>query len=216
MTEQRPEPLNELREQFRAAAAREMATPAAHRTRRRRRVIAVALAAIGATGGIAVATQLISVGSPRPDPQKGSRYRVPAGSGTIAITAPDRERSLPWGVLVYRSSTGENCAAVGHVRAGQLGELRNGSFRPSTDRSGGACRKPGRAPFVVDVRYLDGRSLVFGRARDDVESMRANYRGRTRQAKTGAGGAFLFVFDAGLRSGEVELTALGADGRALD
>jgi len=216
MTDRRPEPLLELRERFREAAAREM-TPSAPRVRRRRRRALVAgLAAAGATGGIAVATQLISVGSPRADQsQKTKRYDVPNGAGLIAVTAPDANRALPWGVLVYRASGGDRCATVGHVRGAELGEIRDGAFRPLPQDSGGACGDIARGPFFADLRHLDGRSLLFGRARQDVVSMQASHGARVRRTSTGPGGAFLFVFDAGLGVSEIDLVGLGAGGKPI-
>lgn len=206
-------PFDDLREQFRAAAAREQAKSSRRRWFTRRAPVTLAFGALALSGGAAVATQLIATGEPKPEvAAKSDRFR-PATAGTIAVTAADPDQPLPWGVLVYQTAAGEDCAIVGQVRGAQLGIIDGKVFRPFEDRTSGSCRSVDRLPFQFDIRYLAGRSLVFGRARADVATMEAVHRGRRQRAETGAAGAYLFVFDAGLKPSEFKLRALRADGK---
>lgn len=211
MTNER-NPLDELRESFRAAAVRqierEQATSSSRRPRHRRWMLGAAVTAVCASGGFAAATQLISAGSPRKDvEQRSSRY-VWNGEGLIALTAKDATQQLPWGVIVYRSPSKQDCALVGQLRGNELGVIDHGKFRRFEERTGGACGPKSRIPLFFDLRYLNGRSLVFGRVRSDVATVRITHEGRSRELKRGPGGAFLFVFDAGLKSGTFKLTGL--------
>ncbi len=213
---ERPAILDEMREQFRAAAARELHAEARPRRQRWARPMAiVAVAIVGAGGGVALATRLISVGKPRHEPeQRNQRYDVPGGGGTIAVTATDKRQPLPWGVLVYRSSAGDTCAAVGLVRGAQLGDVANGRFRPFGHPFGGPCGDLNDAPYFVEVRNLNGRFVVFGRARRGVRTMLARRRGgEERRAAVGVGGAFLFVYSGDVKSSDIHLVALDRAGR---
>lgn len=216
------DPLIELRESFRAAAAREIAreqtaaSPVTQRRRRRRWLVGTGLAAVTATGGLAAATQLISTGSPREDREQKSPRYVRGGDGVIALSAPDPEQRLPWGVVVYRSPSAEQCALVGQLRGNELGLVDDGAFHAFERRTAGACGPVGRVPLFFDLRYLNGRSLVYGRARRDAASVQISHEGETRSIRPGVGGAFLFVFDAGLAGGSFRLAALDGEGKPLD
>jgi hypothetical protein len=209
------EPLQDLREQFRAAAARQVALDRPPKPWRRRGPILVA-AAVVATGGVAVGTQLISTGRPAKEAyDPADRYR-PAELGTIAITAPDPDFRVPWGVLIYRSAGGETCALVGQVRGNDIGVVTDGVFHPFASRTAGACGDADRLPTFFDVRNLHGRTLLYGRARRDVHRVMLAERGEPqRVATTGPGGAYLFVLEGRLKQGSYRLTLLGADGRPV-
>jgi hypothetical protein len=209
------EPVRQLGEQFHAAAARRVADE--RRARRRRGVIA-AVAAVVATGGAAAATQLISTGTPAKDsPLKPNQRYAPTKLGQLAVTADDPAFPLPWGVVIYRAKGGEQCALLGQARGPELGRVTGGVFHPFERRAGGACGDIAHVPYFFDHSSLNGRTLLYGRARRDVASIRVRLRGEpTRTAATGPGGAFLFVFKGKLELGGGAIAALDRDGKPLD
>jgi hypothetical protein len=217
------DPLDTLREQFRAAAARDIAGEQPARPRRRRwrsgRTAAIAVAVVAGTAGLAAAGGLISIGEPKPDiPGKAERYQ-PSGTPQIAVQAPIEEgHELPFAVAVYEARTGEPCALAGLARGGELGEIENGTFRPYVGTSIGACGSSPDGPIIVlSNDTMDGRLLVFGRARDGLPKVRASVGGDDYTATTGLGGAFLFVFDSGRTSlTTLRVTALDANGKAVN
>lgn len=207
------EPLDNLREQFRAAAARQVERERRPRAWRRRGAL-LAAAAVVATGGVAVGTQLISTGEPaKQQHDQPPRYR-PTDLGTIAVTAPDDAFAVPWGVLIFRSADGQACALSGQIRGNEIGVVTDGVFHAFTSRAAAPCGDIDRLPSFSDVRRVNGRTLVFGRARADVDRVRLRERGAPpRFASTGPGGAYLFVLDGSLQPGDFRLTPLRADGR---
>lgn len=206
------DPLEDLREQFRAAAIRdaERSTLGRKLKRHRRGLAILAVALVGSTG-LAAAVDLISVGTKRPgNPESARRFGLPDGRGIIAVTAPDPGRPVPWAVVVYRSDAGKQCAIAGQLRASDLGEVRDGTFHPFLDDSGAACGDLAENRFFADFRRLDGRLIVFGRANARIASIEARYgSGMRRRARVESGGAFLFVFDGGTDVGAVRLAPVG-------
>jgi hypothetical protein len=205
------DPLQDLREQFRAAAAQQIERE--RRPRWQRRGALVAVTAAVATGGAAVATDLISTGDPVPRHRKAPELR-PTGLGTVAVTARDEGFPVPWGVVIYRAANGDTCALAGQIRGSEIGVVEDGVFRPFEARSTGACGDLERPPHLfVDLSYLNGRTLLYGRSGSDVARIRLDQRGeRPRSAPTGAGGAYLFVLEGRLKPGTFRLTPLGRDG----
>ena len=106
----------------------------------------------------------------------------------------DPDRSLPFAVVTYRKG-GRPCAVPGQLRGNELGELRDGVFRSFEGRRGGACGDLTSAPFFYGTLEVDGRTLVFGRARAGVQRLEIRAGDATARARTGQGGAFLAVFD---------------------
>jgi hypothetical protein len=210
-------PMEQLRENLREAARREMGPALARRRRRRRSVTGALLAVIGLAAA-AGAAELISVGEPVPDPKpRADGVRPEPATGAVSATARDPGSSLAWAVKVY-DAQGKHCALVGQLRGDALGEVRDGQFRPFTDDTGGACGNLEKIHFFGDLRRFEGtpaRSLVFGRASAAVREMRAVNEGRTYRARPGAGGGFLFVFDSTLQRERLRLHAYDAAGRRI-
>lgn len=206
MTE--PDPLERLRAQVAAAAEREM-PQAARRRRIRWRAPIVVLAVLAGSAGVATAVNLISIGSEHPgNDESARRYGSQSGAGTIAVSAADPGSELPWGVLVYAKGN-SSCAIVGQVRGEKLGLIRDGSFHPFGSRSGAACGDLKDHELFYDLRPLGKRSLVYGRAAPGVKTVELveTDGGRRQTAQTGSGGAFLFVFDAGLSISDFRVKA---------
>jgi hypothetical protein len=198
--DQRRAAQNSVRDQLREAARRELGHADPTRDRRRRRrwrgagVLAAAL--LGATVA-ASATDLISVGAPLPDRSSNQPRFAPQGGsglGRLVVKAPDPEAGLAWGVAIYTSNDGQDCAIAGQVRGVSLGRVRDGLFRPYAKGTTGACGRLARLPIWIDSLRIEGgrpRTIFYGRARGPVVSLDDD--GRRRTFRTGPGGAFLVV-----------------------
>jgi hypothetical protein len=204
--------LDALRDELHAAAQREMPEPARPARLRRRRVLIAALAGLVIAGG-ATASQLISRGTPVKDrPGKASRYapRSPQTALPDAL-APDKARTLPWGVFVYTSSSGLPCAIAAQSRAGEPGLVVNGVFHPNAPNTAGACGKPGRAIQFIDIRVVSSapaRWIVYGRAKPGTRRVSFQVRdGRKYHAAVGPRGGFLFVFGGRVEPGPYHMAA---------
>jgi hypothetical protein len=209
------DPTDALREQFAAAAAREIgADQQPHAVRRRKlRRAAIAFAVVGVgSGGIATAVDLISTGEPAPgNPDISKVYGVTPGGGTVAVTAPDPDGGLDWGVLAYTSKPGLPCAIVGQVRGAELGVVEDGKFRPYGTRAGSVCGPLKDRRVFWSPIDIGNRSLIFGRASAGVRALTVTVKatGRRYSAKPGPKGAFLFVFEKGLRFGNFTFDVVG-------
>jgi hypothetical protein len=192
--------LTELRENLREAARRDVA--ARRPARRRRRGIALLAALLLGGAAAAGAADLISAGDPVSgghDARVPPKYR-PGALPQLAVKAKDTP--LDWGVGVYTSKDGTQCAIVGRVRGVQLGVLDKGVFHAFPPGRSGACgiEDKGSGTLVVDVARREGRTLVFGRTRPGARSITFRIDGRSYPARTGLGGAFVLVFRGELSS----------------
>jgi hypothetical protein len=194
--------LDELRENLRAAAAREIEA-AAPRRRRRRRRRATGLLAVGllAAAGAAGAAQLISTGEPVRDTQAVAGYRPAAGLPQISVVA--RDGRTAWAVRVFRSRNGQRCAIAGRLNGVALGVMRGGTFHPYARDFHGTCNRPGR-PFG-GTQYVAGRTLVFGIARPGTKRVTVTVDGKPKPAPTGRGGGFLLVYRGPVANDELKI-----------
>lgn len=192
-----------------------VAAALAERPRRRRRttaVIAVAAVLLGATA-VAEATGLLAVGEPieslmpPKDAEHFTRYRAQDGV-TVAATANDPDYRYGWGVGVYTSKDGEDCAMAGNVLGNTLGSERDGRFHPYGPAVSGSCGDLGRLELMSDSLRVKGehpRTIVYGRTRDPGRRVEFEYRGERRPATTGTGGGFVIVFEGILGPSEFRL-----------
>jgi hypothetical protein len=132
------------------------------------------------------------------------------GSAVADATAPDQARKLPWGVLVYTSSSGLPCAIAAQLRAGnEPGLIANGVFHPNEPKASGACGKRGLATPFFDIRFITStpaRSVVYGRAHPGSRQVTFQVKdGGTYRARVGRRGGFLFVFSGRLGPGPYHL-----------
>jgi hypothetical protein len=185
--------LAELRESLREAAARDIA---ARKPRRwRRRGIGLLVAAVFTGAAAAGAADLISSGEPVKDNHPaGSRYDS-SGRLQVAVTAADKP--LPWGVQIYTSPEGQECALVGRIRGIELGKLDadGKTFHPYERGRQGACGDPGgKTGYFRDIVVGADRSVIYGRARSGVKRVIFEFKGKRVPVETGLGGAFVVVF----------------------
>jgi hypothetical protein len=183
--------LAELRESLREAARRDVAARGPRR-RRRRGLAVLAVVLLGGTA-VAGAADLISSGEPLRDERAVPQRYHPSTALQLSVKAKDQP--LDWGVGVYTSRNGDECALAGRLRGVTLGELRGGVFRPYPAGRPGACgRTDTPTGAFADLIRRDGRTLAYGRARPGARSVIITVDGRPHKARTGAGGAFVLVF----------------------
>jgi hypothetical protein len=181
--------IDELRENLRAAAQRDIEARARKRRRRRRTLGLLATVLVGGAAA-AGAAELISVGEPvKNRVTQGKSYQRPAGNRVQILLRADSGLELPYGLGVYKAANGQQCVQVGFLRGGvELGELRGGAFRPYAREHGAACAKPGRE--LLDYTQAGPNYLVFGVAPSGVRRVAVT----GKSAPTGPRGAFLLVF----------------------
>jgi hypothetical protein len=185
--------LAELRESLREAAARDIA--ARKPRRRRRRGIAIFVAVLLGGAAAAGAADLISSGEPARDERPADARYDSSGQLQIAVKAADTP--LPWGVQIYTSSRGQQCALLGRIRGAELGELGSDgkTFHRYPEGRGGACGDPeSKAGFFADIYPREGRTVFFGRAREGAKTVTIEESGKRYPVRTGLGGAFVIVF----------------------
>ncbi|MDA0160290.1 hypothetical protein OM076_08445 [Solirubrobacter ginsenosidimutans] len=203
---------DELLDEIMAAARREEAMErrahaAGPRARRHRRRIVAIIVALGLGAAAAAgAADLISTGEPVHDKTPRSERYQPheAGAPTLVAKASDPAGSTTWGVGIFTSAAGLDCAVAGQVRGVTLGLIRNGTFHPYERGSFGTCAGKG-IPIMSDRLVIGGpqpRTIVFGRTRRPDHSVVVESGGKPHTVAPAAGGAFLFVFEGKLRPDE--------------
>jgi hypothetical protein len=197
--------LAELRESLREAAARDVA--ARRPRRRRRRGIAIFAAVLLGGAAAAGAADLISSGEPVPTRDRPSDPRYDS-SGQLQLATKAEDTPLSWGVQIYTSSRGEECALLGRVRGNELGKLdAAGVFHRYPEGRSGACGDTGvKAGFFGDLYLREDRTVLYGRARPGVKVVTITADGKDYPVRTGLGGAFVIVFKG---SASPDVTSLG-------
>lgn len=202
----------ELRENLRRAAQRQVQARRARR--RRRQTLGIVLAGVLLVAGGATAAELISVGEPARD-----RPGMPAGQrpqtgqpGELVLRAPDAQAGGSWGARVYESRTGTQCILAGWVRGATLGRVEGSRFRPYPTDATGSCGSLPRSQFFFAVTphaEPRPRTLVYGRARDDVRALRVDDGQRTHRVQPGPDGAFLLVLKGEVPPPQVQIRPFG-------
>jgi len=199
---------NAIRDQLVAAAVGE-------RPRRRRRTtvsIAVVAALLGATA-VAEATGLLAMGEPietllpADESAQFDKYQPPDGT-TLVVSAPDPNSRYGWGVGVYTSREGLDCALAGQVLGSALGLERNGRFHPYGPGVIGSCGNLDRLPLMSDLVHVAGphpRTVLYGRVGTRTTPVAYEFRGERYAPRVGTGGAFLIVFDGVIMPADVKL-----------
>lgn len=201
MSDQLPPVLDDLRDQLRAAAARdnEIEQRVAQRVRRgrRRHWLLLALGALISFGGVAVAERALD--------RRGADHRadgVPADAapaakpGVVTDSAtPDPGGGLPWVMRVFTNRAGQECITVGRLRNGVIGTVNaRRTFRALPDRAPGVCQSLATSGLLVAVHYdpAPSRTVVYGLARDQ-RPVKVTVAGETRTVAAGALGTFIDV-----------------------
>jgi hypothetical protein len=202
MTGKLPPTLEDLREQLREAAARdievERRVAEGVRSGRWRRRLIVLGAALAAAGGVAVAQRVLDrEGAPvRPDRLPGA-VEPAADPGVIATSATaDPEGGPPWALRVFTNARGQDCVALGRLSRGRLGTYdADRVFRRLPTRVSGVCDSLARTGIVVGIIQRPApqpRTIVYGLARDG-RPVRITIAGTTHTVAPGALGSFVDV-----------------------
>ena len=151
--------LDELRENLRDAARRDIEAERARTRRRKRRATGLIAIALLGGAGAATASQLISVGEPAGEATRDfegaecDKYRPTNPDGVrLVMTADAGAGRLPFGIGLYTASNGQRCLHAGQVNRNSLGVVVGGEWRPYRERKG-VCG--GRASWS-DLRRLRG------------------------------------------------------------
>jgi hypothetical protein len=198
----------ELRENLRRAAQRQLQARSARR--RRRQTLGAVLAGVLMVAGGATAAQLISVGEPARDrPGMPTGQRPQAGQpGELVLRAPDAQAGGSWGARVYDSQAGTQCILAGWVRATTLGRVEGSRFRPYPPDTTGSCGSLADSQFFFAVTphaQPRPRTLVYGRARQSVRSLRIDDGKRTHPIQPGPDGAFLLVLEGQIPPPQIQV-----------
>ncbi|MBI5105341.1 MAG: hypothetical protein HZB46_10250 [Solirubrobacterales bacterium] len=189
--------LHDVGDQLHAAARRDVAARRRRRRDPRRRLVLVLAALLVLAAAAAGTAELLSTGEPLPtQPDRMPRKYAPAARPAVAVSAADPAGGLPWSAAVYTTRTGHDCVLVGRDDGGRLGLVRDGRFRPYQAGRPGFCGRLDLSPgfFAEGGIGEPGRSIIAGRVRKGGTVVFETDAG-TFRARTGAGGAFLFVFD---------------------
>ena len=109
----------------------------------------------------------------------------------------DPEGGLPWALKVFTNQEGQDCATVGRLRGGLLGQLRGKEFRPFPEGVPGVCGNLAEAGVIAAVdrrRDPQPRTVVYGltAGRDPVS---VTIDGEVRHVDPGPLGSFVIVFE---------------------
>lgn len=201
--------LDELRENLREAARRDIEAKRVRRRRQRRATGLIALALIGGSA-VATAADLISVGEPAVDVRdiKADGYRPQPGALRLQILArADADDLLPIGLGSYKAKNGLTCLVVGSMRGYTLGQVEGSVFKPYPPSRVGSCFRPGHP--VYDTMHYRGRTLLFGAMAPGITGVTAVVDGERHPGKLQQGNTFVFVFRGKL--GRSKLAAVAGE-----
>lgn len=208
MTGGLPPVLDDLRDQLREAAARDIAIESqvearvADRVRggRRRRWLLVTLGALVTFGGVAVAERTLDRVGPDLPADTLPRDIVPASDqGVVTSSAvADSGGGPPWALRVFTNRSGQDCVVLGRLMSGRLGTYdQTRTFRALPRHVGGVCDQLAGTGLLVAVQrrgVAPQRTIVFGLARDR-QPVRVTVGGVTRTVTPGGLGTFIDVRD---------------------
>ncbi len=223
-----PPVLDDLRDQVREAAARDIAIEAqvearvAERGRRgrRRQWLLVTLGALVTFGGVAVAERAINrTGPDLAADVLPSAVAPAAGQGIVTNSAAaDPGGGPPWAVRAFTNAAGLDCVAVGRLMNGRLGTYdQSRTFRALPTRVSGVCEPLATSGLLVAAQrhaQAPSRTIIFGMSRDR-RPVRITMAGETRTITPGGLGTFVDVRTGlGDRRGIVVSTTAG--GRTIE
>jgi hypothetical protein len=197
--------LDELRENLREAAARDVAARRVRR-RRRRRLSGAVVALLAGGAAAAGAADLIAVGDPVADTRTLSNaYKPPRDAlrPTILVRAKAPGAKLPYGLGAYTANNGKRCLIPGVLLGYTLGAVDGNEFKPFKQGRVGSCNTPGR--LNQDLWHDHGRTILFGVASAAKPRAVVVVGGRTYTPPPGPERAFLLVFDDDLDLQEIDV-----------
>ena len=197
--------LDELRENLREAAKRDVE---ARRVRRRRQRRGTALLAALLLGGAAAAgaADLISIGEPVADLRiQSGDYKPPRGAlrPTIVARAESGGLQLPYGLGEYVAKNRDECLVVGSLLGYTLGRIDGDEFKPYKKDTAGSCNAPGKPLFDTAVDH--GHTLVIGRAPPDRQNVTVTIDGKPTPVHLATHRTFLLVFDGEYKRPDVRV-----------
>ena len=198
--------LEELRENLREAAERDVEV---RRVRRRRQRRGTALLAALVLGGAAAAgaADLISVGETATDLRvQTDDYKPPPGTlrPKIIARADSGGLRLPYGLGEYRANNGAQCLVAGSLLGYTLGRIDGDEFRPYKRDTVGSCNAPSRPLYDTVIDH--DRTLVIGRAPPGRPTATITIDGKSTVAPATAGRTFLLVFKGRYRPENVRVS----------
>ena len=228
MTGRLPPVFDDLRDQLREAAARDVAIESQVEARvadgirrgRRRQWLLVTLGAIVAFGGVAVAERAIERTGPDIAGDELPRHlTAAAGAGIVTNSAaPDPAGGPPWAVRVFTNPAGLDCVAIGRLQDGKLGTYdQSRTFRALPARVSGVCEPLAKTGLLAAVQHrarAPQRTIVFGLARDR-RPVRITVGGETRTITPGGLGSFVDVRTGLFKRGAAAVVSTTADGRTV-
>lgn len=189
----------------------ERAEGAPPRRRRLSRPVLVAVLGSLLVAGVAGAGALIGIGEPVERQDWAPPRSLAADEPEVVVKVEDPDGVLPWAAAIYSSTDGERCVLWGRLKDGRLGQLHGRTFRPlGSDRVGVCDRRqdPRAVSFSADTPPGEpARTVVMGRAGDDVRTVRVEVPGGVHRAVPGRGGVFLLVFEGRIHWRDVEVQA---------
>ncbi len=173
-----------------------------HRSRllRRRTLLGAVAAILLPAGAIAGATAVLSEdGTPllgESDLPSDARPAVDPGI-RLESTVPDPAGGLPWALRVFTNQQGQECATVGRLRGGALGQLRGTEFRPLPAGAPGVCGSLAEEGLLVGVERRgqpQQRTVVYGLT-GGREAIAVTIGGDTRRVQPGSLGSYIIVLE---------------------
>jgi hypothetical protein len=213
MTGGLPPVFDDLRDQLREAAAREIAIESQVDARvadgirrgRRRQWLIVALAALATVGGVAVAERTTDRVGPDLEADTLPGDVVPASEqGIVSDSAvADPGGGPPWALRVFTNRAGLDCVALGRLMNGKLGMYdQSRTFHALPSSISGVCEPLASTGLLAAVErrgVAPQRTITFGMVRDR-RPVRITLAGETHTVTPGGLGTFIDV-----RSGVLEM-----------
>ena len=182
----------------------------------RRAVLGAVVAILVPAGAVAGATAVLSEdGAPLPGERDLPSDLQPAVDPGIRLDSavPDPAGGLPWALKVFTNQDGLECAVVGRLRNGVLGQLRGTEFRPFPEGVPGACgdlSKEGLSVAVERRAEPQPRTVVYGLTAGR-EPVSITIAGEQRRVEPGPLGAYVLPLEGvlPLRGATVRTTVDG-------